>query len=139
MVLLASTSAHTDPGYVDYFYGFYGLFGTVLGNVEGPYCNYVTARCNDLSNGWGTDNGWAGEDPDTYPSIGFTDGGDTSGNAARDNNFVVTAFCDGHSKAMSFGALAVGTNWTPTSDKWSDNNSNSVQLTNADTYRWWQY
>ena len=44
MVMLASTSVHTDPGYVDYFYGFYGLYGTVLGNVEGPYCNYNIDR-----------------------------------------------------------------------------------------------
>jgi prepilin-type N-terminal cleavage/methylation domain-containing protein len=132
MVMLSSTSLHTDPTYEDYFYSFYNLYGTVLGNVEGPYCNYNNG-CNDLSNGWGTDNGWANLNPDTYPSLGYTEGGDTSGNAMRDNGLVVSAFCDGHSKAMSPGALAVGTTWSPTSTK------GQVQLINADTYRWWQY
>jgi prepilin-type N-terminal cleavage/methylation domain-containing protein len=135
MVMLSSTSLHTDATYEDYFYYFgqYGLFGTVLGVVEGPYCDYQTTGCNDLSSYWGTDNGWANEAPDTYPSVGYTEGGDTSGNAMRDNGLVVTAFCDGHSKAMSPGALAVGTTWSPTATK------SQVQLINKDTYRWFQY
>jgi prepilin-type N-terminal cleavage/methylation domain-containing protein len=135
MVLLAADTLHTDPNWG----GFYGIgdnggatIGTVLGNVEGPYCNY-NLGCSDLSSYWGVDNGWAGQSPDTPGTFGYTEGGDTSGVALRDNGLAVTAFCDGHSKVMSPGALAVGTTWAPTSTK------SQVQLINADTYRWWQY
>jgi hypothetical protein len=136
MVLLAEDTLHTDPNYG----GFYGIgtpggetIGTVLGNVEGPYCNY-SLGCSDLSSYWGTDNGWAGQSPDSpQTAAGYIEGGDTSGVALRDGGLSTVAFTDGHSKAMSPGALAVGTTWSPTSTK------SQVQLINADTYRWWQY
>lgn len=134
MVMLSEDTLHTDPGWG----GFYCIgngcinIGTVLGAIEGPYCNWQQG-CSDLSSYWGVDNGWAGQAPDTLGTPGYIEGGDTSGVALRDNGLSTVAFCDGHSKAMTPGALAVGTTWSPTAYK------QDVHLINADTYRWWQY
>jgi prepilin-type N-terminal cleavage/methylation domain-containing protein len=137
MVMLTTTTLHTDQNYQDYFYNFGYTYGSVLGVVEGPYCDYTTTGCNDLSSYWGVSNGWANlgpgnSSPTQNPQL-YTEGAATSGVAMRDNGLVVTAFTDGHSKALSIGALAVGTNWNPYSTK------SQVQLTDKNTYRWWQY
>jgi prepilin-type N-terminal cleavage/methylation domain-containing protein len=144
MVMVTTTTLHTDQNYADYFYDFQfstnpyeETYGSVLGVVEGPYCDYQTTGCNDLSSYWGISNGWGNlgpgnSSPTQNPQL-YIEGAATSGNAMRDNGLVVTSFTDGHSKALTIGALSVGTNWNPTFTK------SQVQLTNKDTYRWWQY
>ncbi len=129
MVMLTESPLHTDPGYSDGFYCFFLSGCSTLDVIEGPYCNSQMG-CFDLSSYWGVSNGWAGL-PDTPQ--GVIEGSVSSGVATRDNGLSTTAFTDGHSKAMSLGALAVGTNWNPTFTK------SQVKLTNANTYRWFQY
>jgi prepilin-type N-terminal cleavage/methylation domain-containing protein len=133
MVMLTTNTDHADPGYGIFVYN----GALTLGTVEGPYCNYNISQCNDISNDWGVDNGWANINPD-FPdgAPGFIEGGDTSGVALRATpENAEVSFCDGHAKSMSAGALAIGTTWSPTATK------SQVKLTanGASVYRWWQY
>lgn len=135
MVMLTESTLHTDPGYQDWFYNFGFTYGSVLGVVEGPYCNY-TMGCSDLSSYWGSSNAWANLASPATPTqnaSSYLEGAATSGVAMRDNGMSVTGFCDGHTKAMQIGALAAGTNWGPNLTK------SQIQLTDKDSYRWWQY
>lgn len=128
MVMLTLGPRHDAPGYNA---GFYGPYITILNTNEGPYCNYsyATNPCSDLSSYWGTDNGWGGVQS-------YVEGGVTSGVAWRAPSArTEVAFVDGHSKSMSAGDLAVGTNWNATMTK-----SQVKDLANIkDVYRWWQY
>ena len=133
MVMLTLAPQHTAPGY---FAGFYdqGEY-TTLGVVEGPWCDYSTTTCSDLSSYWGTDNGWSGVGP--YNHAAYIEGANTSGVALRGpSERSEVAFTDGHSKSMTAGDLAVGTNWTPTLTK---SQVKPNLNTYKDVYRWWQY
>jgi prepilin-type N-terminal cleavage/methylation domain-containing protein len=136
MVMLTESPAHTDPNYQPYFYCFWSAGCSTLDMIEGPFCDSGTSKCSDLSSYWGISNGWANLAAPASPTqnvAAYIEGSATSGVATRDNGLSTTAFTDGHSKAMTLGSLAVGTNWSPTFTK------SQVQLTNNQTYRWWQY
>jgi len=73
--------------------------------VDAPDCNDVPQYC---ATNWGL-NGGLSSFITTVAS-----GSITGGNAERAGGQVVTAWCDGHAKAVTAGYLAAGTNWSPT-------------------------
>ncbi|AIE83819.1 prepilin-type N-terminal cleavage/methylation domain-containing protein [Fimbriimonas ginsengisoli] len=100
------TNPETDLG--DQFLGFqfdYKSDGPLLNfTVEAPNCYDIPQAC---VNNWGVD---------SFQSIKTNIAGrDTGANSLRTANQAVVAWIDGHVKAMSPGALAAGTTWTPTS------------------------
>ena len=79
--------------------------------------------------GWGTDSSFE-SGPD---GIGGNTGTAKSGTGAfstRHSGGGNVAFCDGHVKWMTPGALAAGTNWT------SNKTASQVQITNLSQYLW---
>jgi len=113
----------------------YGAGGVLtMANVEPVDCNNAPADC--FTN-WGLNGGLFGfgapwNDP--------ANGGGTGGVSFKKNGsttfpvtgFSMTTFGDGHAKAMTPGALAVGTNFTGTA------NASAVHITDITTYRWTQ-
>ncbi len=71
--------------------------------VEVPNCGQIPQYC---ACNWGTG---------CFTTANtFTAGNDTGGDAIRAGNQAVTGWMDGHANSMPPGALAVGTNWSPT-------------------------
>lgn len=93
--------------------------------VEGPDCN---SNPNYCASNWGTGSGYA-----SWLSNNYTEGAFTGGVALRKGGSAVVAFTDGHTKAMTPGDLAAGTNWT------KDLNANDLHRTDASKYRWADY
>jgi prepilin-type N-terminal cleavage/methylation domain-containing protein len=91
-----------------YFWGF--AFSTAADGpllseaVEVPNCGPIPQYC---ATNWGVGSFCA-----TCTTV--ASGENTGGVAVRAGNQSIISFMDGHTKAMSPGALAVGTNWTPT-------------------------
>jgi prepilin-type N-terminal cleavage/methylation domain-containing protein/prepilin-type processing-associated H-X9-DG protein len=132
MVLLAEATAYTDPGY---FYWNYGAISAVDG-VEPPYC---FSGCSDLWNGsWGTTPGYygfPGYQGISDPNEGAFTGGVAPRKGGYPNGTATIAFADGHAKAQTLGALAKGTDWSPTTVQ------GNVHLVGdyKDNYEWFQY
>jgi len=74
--------------------------------VEVPVCSGLTQRCGD---NWGVGGFSALQTTVANGSI-------TGGVSLRVGNQGIVSFMDGHAKALPAGALAAGTNWTPTID-----------------------
>ena len=72
--------------------------------VEAPGCYYITENC---AGGWTT----AGF---SKQATTLAAGKDTGGVSVRAGNQAVVTWLDGHTSALSPGALAVGTTWSPT-------------------------
>ncbi len=96
--------------------------------VESPDCNDYPYGCFD---NWGT-GGWY---QSWFLQSNYTAGAYTGGVALRKQGMTVVGFVDGHTKIMSPGALAVGTNYSQAL------NSGSIALVGGykDNYMWWQY
>jgi len=94
-----------------------------FGTVEAPDCNDIVPAC--FTN-WGTGEFWAGWDNNNVVE------GDTTGLVAgRGPNFLASAsWADGHASKKNFGALAVGTTWTPVQP------TNLVKVTDMSKYLW---
>ncbi len=94
--------------------------------IDEPDCNEDADGC---WNGWGTDSGWASS---SWPGIGqnYVGGAETGQVSLYKSGQAIVAFADGHSKAMSPGALAAGTNWTPTST------NGSIKMIDKTKYMW---
>jgi len=126
-VMLTDAASTADPGY-----GFYVDGGiTNFSGIEPPYC---FSGCSDLWGGsWYATAGYGGM------QTNLNEGSATGGVAWRKGGLIGgltnVAFCDGHSKAMTAGALAVGTTWTPTSTQ----GSVLATATIKDVYHWFQY
>jgi prepilin-type N-terminal cleavage/methylation domain-containing protein len=72
--------------------------------VEVPECGVIPQDC---ANNWGVGS--------LAPFVTtIASGSNTGGNSQRSGGQTVVAWIDGHTKAMAPGALAAGTNWTPT-------------------------
>jgi prepilin-type N-terminal cleavage/methylation domain-containing protein len=105
-----------------------------LGTVEPVDCNAAPADC--FTN-WGFGGMYASAAPpfDTE-AYGETTGGVVfikgSTNTFPVTGFTATTFGDGHAKAMTPGALAVGTNYSGTIA------ASAIQITNMSIYRWTQ-
>ena len=118
-VLFVEHTQQTEMG--AWWYG----SGTLLsvGNAESPDCSAAPAIC--FMN-WGTgEDLWQG-------TVNLPAGSDTGGDAPRRANLMNATFSDGHAKAMTPGALAIGTNWSPTIAQ------GSIQMLNASVYHWTQ-
>jgi prepilin-type N-terminal cleavage/methylation domain-containing protein/prepilin-type processing-associated H-X9-DG protein len=129
-VMLTDAASTADAGYTYYVDG--GV--TNFSGIEPPYC---FNGCSDL---------WYGEwftNPTGYGYGGMqtnvNEGSATGGVAWRKGGLVGgltnVAFCDGHSKAMTAGALTVGTTWTPTIGYGSIQATSNIQ----EVYHWYQY
>lgn len=103
-VMLAS---HFDFSKGNGIWWYYGPLSLLFNQytVEEPDCWNSPANCFD---NWGS--GWAS----TQMNNLRTEGAFTGGVALRKNNQAVVAWTDGHASSISPGALAAGTNWTPT-------------------------
>jgi len=119
-VLFVEHTQQTEMG--AWWYG----AGTLLtvGNAEAPNCSQIAPYC--FTN-WGT-----GEQIWPGGIVNLPAGSDTGGDAPRRANLMNATFSDGHAKAMTPAALAVGTNWTPTIAQ------GSVVFTNESVYHWIQ-
>jgi prepilin-type N-terminal cleavage/methylation domain-containing protein/prepilin-type processing-associated H-X9-DG protein len=93
--------------------------------VEAPDCNDDPLFC---WNSWGTNSEQSG-----WLANNFTEGSNTGGVSLRKNGDAIVAFCDGHSKVMTPGRLAAGTNWTPTLD------NGALVQTDKSVYMWGDY
>jgi len=129
-VMLTEAASTADAGYAYYVYG--GI--TNFAGVEGPYC---FSGCSDLWYGeWFTNpTGYGYGGMNTNVNEGSATGGVAWRKGGLNGGLTNVAFCDGHSKAMTPGALAVGTTWTPNA------NYGSVQATAniKDVFHWYQY
>jgi prepilin-type N-terminal cleavage/methylation domain-containing protein len=117
------------------WYGVPGL-PTTLGDVEPVYCSPTPFSDPPVCfTSWGLGDMFSGFGP-PYSTLAF--GATTGGTVfAKGNNAVPpvagvtqTSFGDGHAKAMSPGALAVGTNYSPVI------NASAVRILDMTTYRW---
>jgi len=90
--------------------------------IEGPDCNDSNSWC---AGNWGLGGNWQF----LLSKGGMPDGEVTGGNSLHATGNMVVSFTDGHAKKMQPGALAAGTNYTPTQ-------TNLIQ-TNPDLYMWW--
>jgi prepilin-type N-terminal cleavage/methylation domain-containing protein len=75
--------------------------------VEVPDCYDIAQYCAD---NWGAGLSFSGG------QTTFENGHNTGGVAIRVGQQGIVAFMDGHVKSLTAGALAAGTNWTPTID-----------------------
>jgi len=108
-ILMAERGAATEEKYgTAAFWGFafsYAAQGPLLNaTVEVPNCDPIPQYC---ASNWGV-----GSFSDATST--FQAGDTTGGVAVRAGNQSIVGFMDGHTKAMSPGALAVGTTWTQT-------------------------
>lgn len=129
-VMLTEAASTADSGYAFYVDG--GV--TNFSGIEPPYC---FSGCSDL---------WYGQ-WFTYPTgygyggmaTNVNEGSATGGVAWRKGGLVGgltnVAFCDGHSKALTPGALTVGTTWTPTSSYGTIQATSNIK----EVYHWFQY
>jgi len=118
IVLFTEHQSYNEMG--AWWYG-PGTIITLYGD-EPPNCATIPQYC---FNNWG-EGTW-------FTSAGgLTDaeGANTGLIPFRKTNTTMTAFSDGHSKAMNAGALAAGTNWTPTL------NNGALVVTNINVYHW---
>jgi prepilin-type N-terminal cleavage/methylation domain-containing protein/prepilin-type processing-associated H-X9-DG protein len=130
LVMLTDAASTADAGYAFYVYG--GI--TNFSGIEPPFC---FSGCSDLYYGewftYPTGYGYGGM------STNLNEGSGTGGVAWRkggiNGGLTNVAFCDGHSKAMTPGALAVGTTWTPTSAYGTVQKTSNI----AEVYHWFQY
>jgi prepilin-type N-terminal cleavage/methylation domain-containing protein len=88
-------------------------------------CATIPYYCFD---NWGV--GSAFGDPSVLGLTKDEAGKNTGGNSFRATKNSVVGFLDGHAKKMSPGALAAGTNWTPTT------NASSVTVVDRAKYIW---
>jgi len=113
-------------------------YPTTLGTVEPTYCAPQGTPGSALCfSSWGLKGSLFGfGTPYNNPA----EGGGTGGTAFIKGGtgqfpitgFTATSFSDGHAKALAPGALAVGTNYSPTI------NSSAVVITDPTVYRWTQ-
>lgn len=90
--------------------------------VDSPDCYHIPQWCMDS---WGVNSFYQ-----TQLHLPEVAGGLTGGNSLRAANNNITSFVDGHTKKMQAGALAVGTNWTRTTDH------ASVVINDTTRYLW---
>lgn len=126
----------------DYWDGGYSLDGSFT--IGAPYCDAsdgwvdngsglaeaITPQswCNFVSPGWR--NSWGYQ---SQPGVTAAAGGDTGLVAVRRANQAVVSFADGHAKAMTPSALAVGTNYRPNDPTFT---ADQLQVTDASIYLW---
>jgi len=108
-VMLAARGAATEEKYgTGAFWGFtftWTAHGPLLNPaVEVPNCDPIPQFC---ASNWGV-----GDFTDAVSTVQA--GLNTGGVSVRAGNQCVVSFLDGHAKSLTPGALAVGTNWTPT-------------------------
>ncbi len=129
MVMLTEAASFDDAGFNFIYWG-----GDIFAfdTVEGPYC---FNGCSDTNYGeWFTyPTGYGFNGMQTNLNEGSATGGVAFRRGGLTSGLTNVAFIDGHAKALTAGALAVGTTWTPTAGY------GSVNLTNPDVYRWYQY
>jgi prepilin-type N-terminal cleavage/methylation domain-containing protein len=104
----------------------FGNAAALWTTVEAPDCANNPTYC---AANWGKNDGFIND----TAFMGVTTvaaGANTGGNAIRANEAAVTAFLDGHAKAMKAGALAAGTNWT------KDIDSAATVTTDESKYIW---
>jgi len=90
--------------------------------ADTPFCyNEPNFNC---TGGWGSGGFW-----NNYVTVA-QDGQLTGGVAFRAANQGIVAFCDGHAKKLSPGAIAAGTNWNPNIAE------SNIQLTDPTKYLW---
>lgn len=98
--------------------------------VEVPDCISASTAGFNCFNNWGANDGYI-NDPSLVGLATPASGSNTGGVALRTpGGDAVTAFMDGHTKALSAGQLAAGTNWTPTIQ------ANSVITVDPSKYIW---
>lgn len=90
--------------------------------VDAPDCGDIQQYC---MSSWGTGTFYS-----TSMQLTTVEGGLTGGVSTRAANQAIITFVDGHAKKMSPGALAAGTNWTPTRV------ATSVTFTDITKYLW---
>ncbi len=89
--------------------------------AEPPACYFIPSWC--LA-GWGS-----GGFFDNTLGLPDAAGANTGGNSARAANQHIVGFTDGHAKRMTSGALAAGTDWTPTAPE-------GIDITDVTKYLW---
>lgn len=129
-VVLATASSTSQEG--GWFW--YGLSGPLPWEViEPPYCQGDGYDFDGTSYCMGN-NGWGSWGAGSYVAGALKNnpiaGAFTGNSSLRDANQTVVSFVDGHAKTMQPGALAAGTNWSPTIQ------STAVVVTNPSAYLW---
>jgi len=101
---------------------------TTLATVDPPFCQTFWCMVPDAGTGpaWGVGNWYE----TSILNGNLAAGARTGGNSLRRSDRMVIAFADGSAGAKSPGAMARGTNWSPTQ------NYTSVQITNPEEYVW---
>jgi len=112
-------------------------YPTTLGSVEPVYCPPQSAGNALCFSSWGLNGGLFGfGTPYDNPAEGGGTGGTTFVKGSTGQfpitGMTMTSFGDGHAKAMSPGALAVGTNYSGVI------NASAVLVLNPSTYLWTQ-
>jgi prepilin-type processing-associated H-X9-DG protein len=108
------------------YYGYYeGVKWNTIGLIDSPDCwDWSISLCWD---GWGNSVYWG---PSYFPGMTEERGRYTGGNSLRYAKGSTISFVDGHAKRMRAGALAAGTNWTPTRDP------SQVVVVDREKYMW---
>ncbi|MBS1708674.1 MAG: prepilin-type N-terminal cleavage/methylation domain-containing protein [Armatimonadetes bacterium] len=91
------------------------------GGIDAPDCYHIPQWC--LA-GWGS-----GGFFESTLKLPLAAGAKTGGNSSRSSNQHIIAWVDGHVKKIASGALAAGTDWTPTAPE-------GVTMTDSTKYLW---
>lgn len=117
-----SESAMDANGFISFGVNSSPLWAT----VEVPDCYNAPAYC---AANWGLNDGFQNA-ADGHALKSVAAGANTGGVSLHATDSGVVAFLDGHVKKMKPGAMAAGTNWTPTA------NADSVSVRDGSKYIW---
>ena len=115
-------------GNPDWYWEGSTVWGANVVNPPGCHSDYTSTATTPLSlcmpyNNWGSD-------AKSYPTQSFEEGGLTGGVSWRRVGRTIVSWTDGHTKAVTPGQLAAGTNWTPSTP------SSKVVVTDKDRFVW---
>ncbi len=125
VLFVEKKSRNNNP---DWYWENSTVWGANVVNPPGCKNDYTSTLTTPLSlclplNLWGSD-------AKSYPTQSFEEGGMSGGVAWRRNGRSIVSWTDGHTKSVTAGQLAAGTNWTPNTP------SSQVTITDKDRFVW---